>query len=179
MRDVVAALRVVAEQAEEALPALERDVARLATSFAFVGRMIVIGRGVEYATAREVALKLMETCRVAAEALTATDLAHGPVAALDQLYPVWAIASDDASRPAVEEAVARAGEVGALVVASGSAAGRLDRASHVLATPRAPLPILEPILSVLPGQLFAYALARAKGLDPDEPAHLTKVTLAP
>ena len=40
-------------------------------------------------------------------------------------------------------------------------------------------PILEPILSVLPGQLFASALARAKGLDPDEPAHLSKVTLAP
>jgi glucosamine--fructose-6-phosphate aminotransferase (isomerizing) len=179
LREVSAGLGVVADQAEEALPRLEREVARLATSFAFIGRMVVIGRGVEYATAREVALKLMETCRVAAEALTATDLAHGPVAALDQLYPVWAIASEDASRPAVEAAVARAREVGALVVASGSAAGRLEGASHVLETPRAPLPILEPILSVLPGQLFASALARAKGLDPDEPAHLSKVTLAP
>ena len=58
--------------------------------------MFVIGRGPEFATAREISLKLLETCRVAAEPLTATDLAHGPVAALDGLFPVWAIASDDA-----------------------------------------------------------------------------------
>jgi len=49
----------------------------VATAFAYVGRMYVIGRGIESATAREIALKLTETCRVAAEPLTATDLAHG------------------------------------------------------------------------------------------------------
>ena len=69
--------------------------------------MFVIGRGPEFATAREIALKLLETCRVAAEPLTATDLAHGPVAALDPNFPVWTIASDDATLPAVLEAAAR------------------------------------------------------------------------
>jgi glucosamine--fructose-6-phosphate aminotransferase (isomerizing) len=127
----------------------------LAVAFTFIGRMLVIGRGFEYATAREVALKLTETCRVAAEALTATDLSHGPAS------------------------VARAREAGALVVATGSAARELDGSGHVLETPKAPLPILAPILSVLPGQLFASALARAKGLDPDEPEHLSKVTAVP
>ena len=68
-------------------------------AFAFVGRMFVIGRGVEFATAREIALKLTETCRVAAEPLTATDLVHGPLAALDPFFPVWAIASPDESLP--------------------------------------------------------------------------------
>ena len=62
--------------------------------------MFVIGRGAEFATAREIALKLLETTRIAAEPLTATDLAHGPVAALDPLFPVWAVASDDETLPA-------------------------------------------------------------------------------
>ncbi|MBA3734762.1 MAG: hypothetical protein H0W90_06130 [Actinobacteria bacterium] len=56
---------------------LERAVTHVAIAFAYVGRMYVIGRGIESGTAREVALKLTETCRVAAEPLTATDLAHG------------------------------------------------------------------------------------------------------
>jgi glutamine---fructose-6-phosphate transaminase (isomerizing) len=128
---------------------------------------------------REVALKLKEACRLAAEALTVTDLAHGPVAALDELFPVWAIPSDDAMLPSVETAVARARESAAVVVASGSAAERIDGASYVLRTPSAPLPVLSPLLSILPGQLFASVLAQAKGLDPDRPAHISKVTLAP
>lgn len=177
--EIADALRVVADQAEEALPGLAREVRRLAEPLAFVGRMVVIGRGVEYATAREVALKLKETCRVAAEALTATDLAHGPVAALDELFPVWVIASDDAMLPSVKTAVARARESAALIVASGSAADRIEGAAYVLRTPSAPLPLLSPLLSVLPGQLFASVLAQAKGLDPDRPAYLSKVTLAP
>ncbi len=97
--------------------------------------MFVVGRGAEFATAREIALKLLETCRIAAEPLTATDLAHGPVAALDSLFPVWAIASDDATLPAVIEAVERAHEAGATIVASGSAAESIPGADYVLAEP--------------------------------------------
>jgi glucosamine--fructose-6-phosphate aminotransferase (isomerizing) len=51
-------------------------------------------------------------------------------------------------------------------------------ASYALPVPQAPSPLLAPLLSVLPGQLFAWALAQAKGLDPDRPEGLTKVTLA-
>ena len=140
--------------------------------------MYVIGRGVEFATAREIALKLLETCRVAAEPLTATDLAHGPVAALDSLFPVWAIASEDETLPAVLEAIARAKQAGATVIASGSAAQTVPAADYALPVPAPPSPLLSPLLSVIPGQLFAWALARAKGLDPDEPRGLSKVTLA-
>jgi glucosamine--fructose-6-phosphate aminotransferase (isomerizing) len=168
----------VADLIDEAIPALEPLAAELAMSFAYVGRMFVIGRGTELATASEVALKLLETCRVAAEPMTATAFAHGPVAALDALFPVWAIAARDENLAAVSEAVARARAAGAAVVASGPAADELADASYRLVTPAPPVPLLSPLLSVVPGQLFAWALARAKGLDPDRPQRLAKVTLA-
>src|SRR5919197_5025290 len=85
-------LRRTAVVLDDAIPQLEAAVDPIATAFAYVGRMYVIGRGVEFGTAREIALKLTETCRVAAEPLTSTDLAHGPIAALDAMFPVWTIA---------------------------------------------------------------------------------------
>jgi glucosamine--fructose-6-phosphate aminotransferase (isomerizing) len=171
-------LRRVADLLAGALAPLERAVPAVAMAFAFVGRMYVIGRGIEFATAREVALKLTETCRVAAEPLTATDLAHGPVAALDALFPVWTIASRDESLPAVVDAAARVHEAGASIVASGNAAGAIEGAAYSLPVPEAPNPLLAPLLSVVPGQLFSAALAHAKGLDPDYPVGLSKVTRA-
>ena len=171
-------LRRTAEILEETIPSLEREVRTMALPFASIGRMFVIGRGTEFATAREIALKLLETCRVAAEPLTATDLAHGPVAALDPLFPVWTIASDDEALPAVVDAAARVRGAGATLVASGNAAAKLVDAAYVLPVPKPPLPLLSPLLSVVPGQLFALALAQAKGLDPDSPVGLSKVTLA-
>ena len=163
---------------EEAIPSLERQVKTMALPFASIGRMFVIGRGTEFATAREIALKLLETCRVAAEPFTATALAHGPVAALDPLFPVWTIASSDETLPAVVEAAERVRAAGATLVASGDAASSLADAAYVLPVPKPPTPLLSPLLSVVPGQLFALALAQAKGLDPDHPAGLSKVTLA-
>jgi glucosamine--fructose-6-phosphate aminotransferase (isomerizing) len=171
-------VRRVADNLEEALPGIATAAADVAQSFAFVGRMFVIGRGIEFATAREIALKLTETCRVAAEPLTATDLAHGPIAALDPMFPVWVVASDDEALPHVVAAAARARGAGAALIASGSAAAAVENAAYRLPVPRATTPLLAPLLSVAPGQLFAGALAAAKGLDPDMPVGLTKVTLA-
>ena len=170
-------VRRAAEQLDAALPALEAQAQALALPFQYVGRMFVIGRGSEFATAREIALKLLETCRTAAWPLTATDLAHGPVAVLDPLFPVWTIASRDETLPAVVEAAARVREFGATIVASGDAASAIA-AEYSLPVPEPSLPLLSPLLSVVPGQLFASALARAKGLDPDRPQGLAKVTLA-
>ena len=171
-------IRATAELQSALLPALEPRLSELATSLAFVGRMFVIGRGPEFATAREISLKLLETCRVAAEPLTATDLVHGPVAAIDGLFPVWTIAAADESLPAVREASTRAREAGALLIASGTAAAEIEGANHVIVVPEPPLGLLTPLLSVVPGQLLAWALAQAKGLDPDRPAGLSKVTIA-
>jgi glucosamine--fructose-6-phosphate aminotransferase (isomerizing) len=171
-------VRAVIDLLRELIPALETRIPVVALPFAFTGRMFVVGRGVEFSTAREVALKLLETCRVGAGPLTATDLAHGPVAALDPLFPVWVIASDDETLPAVLEAANRSRETGATVIASGTAAEVVSGADYYLPVPPAPSPLHAPLLSVVPGQLFAWALARTKGLDPDEPRGLSKVTLA-
>jgi glutamine---fructose-6-phosphate transaminase (isomerizing) len=168
----------VAGQLEEHLPEFERLASSFAVPFASVARMFVIGRGPEFATAREIALKLLETCQIAAEPLTATDLAHGPVAALDPLFPVWSIADDDEALGPVVDATARARAAGATVVASGTASEALRDAQYLVPIPKPPLPLLAPLLSVVPGQLFAGAVARAKGLDPDKPRGLSKVTLA-
>jgi len=140
--------------------------------------MFAIGRGPECATAREIALKLLETCQIAAEPLTATDLAHGPVAALDSLFPVWAVATDDETLDVVVEAAARIREAGATLIASGPAAAAIPDAQYCLPVPTPRNPLLAPLLSVVPGQLFAGAVARAKGLDPDRPRGLSKVTMA-
>lgn len=177
-REVAEDLRRVVELLAGALEPLERAVLAVALPFAWVGRMFVTGRGLEFATAREVALKLTETCRMAAEPWTSTALAHGPVAALDPLFPVWTIASHDESLPAMVEAAARARRAGATVVASGNAAAEIEGAAYVLPVPEAPNRLYAPLLSVLPGQLFARALSLAKGLDPDRPVGLSKVTLA-
>jgi glutamine---fructose-6-phosphate transaminase (isomerizing) len=176
--EIADGIRTTADLLEAALPKLEAQARAIALPFASVGRMFTIGRGIEFATAREIALKLLETCRVAAEPFTATALAHGPVAALDPLFPVWAIASDDATLPALVEAAERIRAAGATIVASGDAAEALAGAAYVLPVPKPPSPLLSPLLSVVPGQLFALALAQAKGLDPDHPAGLSKVTLA-
>lgn len=168
----------VCELLERHLPLLERAVTSIAVPFASVGRMFVIGRGPEFATAREIALKLLETCQIAAEPLTATDLAHGPVAALDPLFPVWAVATEDKTLQVVVEATARARAAGATIVASGTAAEALEDAQYVIPVPQPREPLLAPLLSVVPGQLFAGAVARTKGLDPDRPRGLSKVTLA-
>jgi glutamine---fructose-6-phosphate transaminase (isomerizing) len=177
-REFADGIRVVIDQLDALIPSLEERVREVAIPFAFTGRMFVIGRGVEFGTAREIALKLLETCRIAAEPLTATGLSHGPVAALDSLFPVWTIASDDETLPAVLEAAARVREAGATLVASGSAAEAVPHADYVLPVPKPPLSLLTPLLSAAPGQLFARTLAQAKGLDPDHPRGLTKVTLA-
>jgi len=176
--EVAAAVQEVAEQMRKALPGLEDAVVPIATTFAYVGRMYVTGRGIELGTAREIALKLTETCRIAAESVTSTDLSHGPIAAVDAMFPVWTIASRDECLPALVAAADLARKKGATLVASGSAADEIPGAEFRLPVPQAPLRVLSPLLSVVPVQLFAAALSRAKGLDADQPVGLTKVTLA-
>lgn len=172
-------VRAAADVVEAAVVELAGPVAAAASDFAALERMFVIGRGLELATAREIALKLQETCRVAADALTATDLAHGPVSAVDALFPVWAIATVEANLPTVVEAARRAREAGATLIATGAAARRIEGAAYRLETPPAPEPVFSPLVSVVPGQLFARALSLAKGYDPDRPTHLTKITRVP
>jgi glucosamine--fructose-6-phosphate aminotransferase (isomerizing) len=168
----------VADQMETALPLLEPLVEDIAQSYTFCERMFVIGRGFEYATARETALKLTETCRIVATALTVTDFAHGPVAAVGPLFPMWVVASQDPNLPATIEATKRAAVAGAEILVTGSAAFEVEDASKRIYLPPTKVTALAPILSIVPGQLFSRSLALAKRLDPDAPVNLKKVTEA-
>ncbi|HEY2655827.1 MAG TPA: SIS domain-containing protein [Solirubrobacteraceae bacterium] len=172
-------LRGTAQLLAEALPGLEVATAEAAEQLVDAGRMLVFGRGPEYATAREVALKLLETAHLTAAPFTATDFGHGPVAVLDPGDPVWAIAADDPSLPTVVEAVGRANAAGGAVIVTGSAADAIGGAWISIPLPQTPVPWLGPLLSIVPGQLFAAALAGARGLDPDRPRGLAKVTVVP
>lgn len=179
-RKLVDDVRAVADVVEIAIPALEPAAARIASDFVYVGRMFVIGRGLELATARETGLKLQETCRVAADALSATDLAHGPVTAVDPFFPVWTIAAAEGPNlPSVLEAARRAHSAGATLLATGTGAAQVTDATYRLETPMSPEFVLSPLVSILPGQLFARALSLAKGYDPDRPANLNKITRVP
>jgi glucosamine--fructose-6-phosphate aminotransferase (isomerizing) len=176
--EYVTGIRETAALLDAWLPRIESEVASLTDVLTVIERMFVVGRGPEYATAREISLKLLETCRLAAEPMTATALAHGPVAALDASFPVWAIADDGPSLPAVLEAASRARRAGSIVVASGPGGSQIPGAAFLLPVPEPPLGLLGPILSVVPGQVVAWSLSRAKSLDPDRPAGLSKVTCA-
>jgi glutamine---fructose-6-phosphate transaminase (isomerizing) len=175
------ALAATADAAERVLPELEDVVDPVAGALAAaaIDRMYLVARGVEEATVSEIALKLTEIAYLGAKAMSATAMAHGPVAALDMDVPLYAVASADATLPAVVEAAERARAAGAPVIAAGPAAHRLGAATWSLPTPTAPEdPFLTPLLSVLPGQLLSRAFALSRGLDPGAPRHLRKVTSA-
>jgi len=151
-----------------------------ATAAALAGtrQAIVVGRGFEYATAREWALKLKELARVFAEPYSTADFVHGPIAVLDPGAKVLAIAPSGATAGDMHGVlVALRDKVGSdlLVLSDLPALRSVGRWSIPLASG---LPEwLAPITTIVPAQLFAVALARANGLDPEQPRHITKVTL--
>ena len=173
-REIGDGLRRTIELQEGSLEQPRSGRSASCSPFAFVGRMFVIGRGIEFATAREIALKLTETCRIAAEPLTATDLAHGPVAALTRSFP-------SGSSPPVTVA-------GPWPRRAPGACGRRDRRRERQRGGRSPEPSSSsrcprrrrPSSGRCFGpsrQLFAAAVAQAKGFDVDTPTGLEKVTL--
>jgi glucosamine--fructose-6-phosphate aminotransferase (isomerizing) len=149
-----------------------------ASALAGTRQAIVVGRGFEYATAREWALKLKELARVFAEPYSTADFVHGPIAVLDPGAKVLAIAPSGATAGDMHGVlVALRDKVGSdlLVLSDLPALRSVGRWSIPLASG---LPEwLAPITTIVPAQLFAVALARANGLDPEQPRHITKVTL--
>ena len=132
-------------------------------------RIVVTARGYSYATAREAALKLMETSYVSALAFSGADLLHGPLAMIDESVPVIAVSSPgrggEAMQPVLDRLIAlqahilRVGAGGDLPIAAGGVP------EHLL-----------PILEILPLQRLAWRLALDRGVDPDRPRGLSKVT---
>lgn len=169
-------LLLVGRAGTEALPAaaertLARDGATAAGRYRYAERVIVTGRGYSYPTAREAALKLMETNYVSAQAFSAADLLHGPLAMIDSGVPVLAVVPPGAAGAALAEPLHRLAEAGADVLRIGD-------------VPGADLPVvadgvpdrLRPVLEILPLQQLARQVAVDRGLDPDRPRGLAKVT---
>jgi glucosamine--fructose-6-phosphate aminotransferase (isomerizing) len=130
-------------------------------------RLIVTGRGLAYAAALETALKIKETARVHAEGLSSADLLHGPIAALDSKLPVIVVSGGE--RFAADEAAlaTRLGTEGVPYAVCGSGGDLpLPTASEVTS----------PILATVRGQQLALAASLLRGLNPDAPAGLSKVT---
>lgn len=133
--------------------------------------LFVLGRGLGLGVALEAALKLKETCRLHAEGLSAAELRHGPMALVQAGFPVLLFAQDDETHDSSAALAAELAAAGAIVVAAGC------EAPGILALPTvAADPVAQPILLVQAFYRLAEALARARGLDPDRPAHLRKVT---
>ncbi|SOD60837.1 glutamine--fructose-6-phosphate transaminase [Streptomyces zhaozhouensis] len=163
------------ELAERVL-ARQDEVRSLAARYRFAERMVLTSRGYGYPTAREAALKLMETSYVPALAYSGADLLHGPLAMVDNIFPVIAVVPDgragEALRPVLERLTDRGADL--MVVGPRKA---LTGASAGFALPTDDLAEeLQPILEIMPLQLLAYEVTRARGQDPDAPRALAKVT---
>ena len=159
----------------EALLAREEEVARLAVRYRFAEQLVVTARGYNYPTAREAALKLMETSYVVAHGFSGADLLHGPMAMIDRGFPVVAIAPEGQGAAALRPVLERLQELGADTLLVGDPAlvplGRVGLPLKDLG-PEA----LTPVLVIVPIQQLAWHLARERGSDPDQPRGLHKVT---
>jgi glutamine---fructose-6-phosphate transaminase (isomerizing) len=156
-----------------------RDDSEIVAEFAASERSIVIGRGYDYATALETALKLKETSRLFAEGYSSADFSHGPVVLSGPGVPVLAIRPSGPMSPAVDEGIDAARAAGGrpwVVAAAGQGDERAERIIDLRLPEELP-PALAPLATILPGQLLAESVARRRGYDPDAPAGLHKVTL--
>ena len=168
-------LATVPEALDEVMGA-EPLVAQAAAALAAKDACVVVGRGFGYATAREWALKLKELAHVVADPYSAADFRHGPVALIDEGFPVLAVAPSGLAAPDVADLLRRVrDDLGAETLVLSD-----DPALRALGQWSVPLPALPehlaPITSIVPGQLYALHVTRARGKDPDNPRSITKVT---
>ncbi len=173
-------LRRIPETVEQTL-GLESEVAAAARQFTYAGRALSVGRGLNFANALEFGLKLMETCYVVAERFSAADLMHGPIAMIEAGFPVYAFAPTGVTWPSISEVLRRVREVSARTLMFTDSPVTAQTGPSILLPTCPPGPagledLYTPIPYIVPAQLFAAHLAEAKGLDPDRPRTLQKVT---
>jgi glucosamine--fructose-6-phosphate aminotransferase (isomerizing) len=174
----VADLYRLPEAVEEALR-LESEVETLSERYRYMRHAVVVGRGLNYANAFELSLKLMETCYVVTERFSSADLMHGPIAMVESGFPVFAFSPPDVTWPSVRGALDTLKSLHAEIVAITDPGNREVEAlaTRVIRLPRRLKHWFTPIPYIVPAQIFAACLAAQKGLDPDHPRTLHKVTL--
>lgn len=158
-----------------AILARQDEVRELAQRYRFAQRLVITSRGYGYPTAREAALKLMETTYIPATPFSAADLMHGPLAMVDNVSPVIAIVPDGRGGQALQPVLDRLRGRGADLVVIGQR-DQVERASAGFVLPSGVAEEVQPILEILPLQLLAYEITVARGQDPDAPRALAKVT---
>ena len=167
---------------------LEAEINSRTERYRFMRHAVVVGRGLNYANSFEFALKLMETCYVIAERFSSADLLHGPIAMLEDSFPAFVLAPSGVTWSALRELVDRLQSIKAdtLIItdqSNGEAAripGLENKAAiipdRLCQSSLLPEELYSPIPYIIPGQLFAASLAEVKGLNPDQPRTLSKVT---
>ena len=177
-------LRRLPEWANTALQ-LETAIERVAGRYRFMDHAVVVGRGLNYSNAFEFSLKLMETCYVVAERFSSADLLHGPIAMVERSFPVFVFAPPGVTWPGLHDLLDRLEKMKAetMIVTDTSNSEAVKIHGRSIALPlrlgRKSYPVEElytPIPYIIPAQIFAAKLAAEKGLDPDKPRALEKVT---
>ncbi|MGZ9234692.1 MAG: SIS domain-containing protein, partial [Anaerolineales bacterium] len=169
-------LASVSTWAEQTL-GLDQTIAQMTQRYRYMGECVVLGRGFNYATAFEWALKLKELTYLIAEPYSSADFQHGPIAMVEGGFPVLAVAPSGKVQETMREMLARLRKEkdAELVVISDD--------TDVLALAQSPIQLppqipewLTPLVSIIPAQLFACHLTEVKGYDTDKPRTITKVT---
>jgi len=157
---------------------LEGQICELAGRYRFMTRAVVVGRGLNYANAFEFALKLMETSYVVAERFSSADFMHGPIALVEPGFPVFAFAPPDVTWPSISTTLEKLQALRAEIVAISDSGNTkvAARANRVIRLHNKLDEVFTAIPYVVPAQLFAACLAAEKGLDPDRPRTISKVT---
>lgn len=163
------ALAALPDQLEQAIRC---DWSSLTPVFDTPHSLFVLGRGPAHAIACEAALKFKETCGMHAEAYSAAEVLHGPVSIVRDGFPVLALMTGDASEPGMADTVAGLIKQGAAAFATSDRETGAAYLPHV-ATGH---PITEPLGLIVSFYGFIEAFSRHRGLDPDHPPHLRKVT---
>lgn len=160
------------------LVARRAEVAALAARYRHTDRLVTTGRGYSYPTAREAALKLMESANVAAHAYSGADLLHGPLAMIDQNHPVIAVVPDGVGAQAMRPVLERLADRGADVTVLGGRGSATTANAFLDVEAVGVSEELHPVLDIIPLQYLALEMALARGLDPDSPRDRLRVPRA-
>jgi len=162
-----------------AAEALDQDdrIAQMAERYRYMSRCVVIGRGYNYATAFEWSLKLKELSYVMADPYSSADFLHGPIAMIDQGFPVLAVTPGGKVYADGLVLLERLRELAAELVVISDQEQALSYAQTPLRLPTGIPEWLTPLVAILPAQLFAYHLTHIKGFDPEAPRVIQKVTV--
>lgn len=171
-----AALRAMPRAMQRALESESRAQAA-AGQMAHDDRAVAVGRGFNYATTFEVALKMKELSYLATEPYSSADFKHGPIALVEPGFPVVLIAVGATTRGEIVELGERLRGRGATLIALADTESAPAPSDVWLPVPTGLPEWLTPLPATLPGQLLAYHLALARGFNPDEPRAIRKVTL--